>query len=273
MRFKITLRPLDPEAVLPLSYQYELGSWIYKVVARGEPDLAKFLHETGYGTQSRRFKLFSFSNLSIPRWAIKGDRLQILSSAISFKVAFLENKAASGLIGGILREAVPFSLGDKISKCRFLLEQVEEDQFVLPDQDTVHIRATSPVFVTRPKVKPNGKFGKDFLSPSVPEFWEKLTRNLWSKYDVARKEGLVSKVAAETMLRFELCSKEPRKKGIRIKAFTPEETHNIGYMFDFKLTAPRELIRLGLLAGFGEENAMGFGATEIISSQFNNLSE
>ena len=76
---------------------------------------------------------------------------------------------------------------------------------------------------------------------------------------------LVKPLPENQPVAFRLLTEHPKKRGIRIKAFTPAETKIIGYLFDFEITAPPELIRLGMLAGFGGENAMGFGAVKILN--------
>lgn len=38
MRFKLTLEVIEKQKpLLPLNYQYELSSWIYKVIDQGDP--------------------------------------------------------------------------------------------------------------------------------------------------------------------------------------------------------------------------------------------
>ncbi|RLD54679.1 MAG: CRISPR-associated endoribonuclease Cas6, partial [Bacteroidetes bacterium] len=34
--------------------------------------------------------------------------------------------------------------------------------------------------------------------------------------------------------------------------------------YKFKIKAPKELLRLGYYAGFGEKNSMGFGCCEVV---------
>jgi CRISPR-associated endoribonuclease Cas6 len=37
-----------------------------------------------------------------------------------------------------------------------------------------------------------------------------------------------------------------------------------GYLCEFELQAPAELLRLGFQAGFGEKNSLGFGCAEVV---------
>ncbi|MBP8945755.1 MAG: hypothetical protein KBG25_07665, partial [Paludibacteraceae bacterium] len=55
-----------------------------------------------------------------------------------------------------------------------------------------------------------------------------------------------------------------RQKLIRIKAGKADETFLKGFEFEFKLTAPVELMRIGYYSGFGEKNSLGFGCVEVV---------
>ena len=56
----------------------------------------------------------------------------------------------------------------------------------------------------------------------------------------------------------------PKSKLITIKSGTAAQTKVKGWVFDFELDAPRELVEVGILAGFGKENAQGFGCGELV---------
>lgn len=267
MHLDLTLKSLEKTPILPLSYQYELGCWIFRVLEKGNRNLAHFLHDGGYEHhQHRRFKFYTFSHLRVPRRDIQADRLVIKCPEIYFTISCLVEEAAQRLVLGLLRNTEPFEIGDRISRGRFLVQNVNIRLDPI-NSETVHLRTTSPLLVGRPKIKPNGKLSEDFLAPGDSDYIRYFTQNLLTKYDTAYREGLVGEADLSSPIDFKLISERPAKKGIRIRAFTPAETKNIGYLFDFQLSAPRELIRLGMLAGFGEENSMGFGAVEKVTSQ------
>lgn len=90
MRFRIELEIVDPARnILPINYQYELGSWIYNVIRNGDPRFASWLHQRGYAGQKKSFRLFTFSNLMIPARVVKGDRIEIQSATAGLMVSFL----------------------------------------------------------------------------------------------------------------------------------------------------------------------------------------
>ncbi len=79
MRFKLTIenRPENNSNIFPLNYQYKLSSWIYKILNHGNEEFTEWLHKEGYTNDYKNFKQFTFSNLIIPKYQIKGDRMQI----------------------------------------------------------------------------------------------------------------------------------------------------------------------------------------------------
>ena len=105
MRFTITLekRQNRPD-VIPINYQYELASWIYNSIARGDAAYSQWLHANGFNDGYKRFKLFTFSHLDIPQKKIFDDRLKVLSDRISFRISFLPRKSTEEFIKGVFSQ-------------------------------------------------------------------------------------------------------------------------------------------------------------------------
>jgi CRISPR-associated endoribonuclease Cas6 len=262
MQFKITFQVEQPGQLLPLSYQYELSSWIYKLIGDADSEFAEFLHQQGYAEGAKRFKLFTFSNLYVPKFEIQGDRMKVLCPEISFLASFLVPQAAQDMIMGLFNNQ-RLRLGDKISQVDLSVRGAEMSRLPELQGTAFRLRTLSPVLVGRPQNRPDGKLMHDYLHPGDEEYASYFFKNLLDKYRSAHNHGLVEEIDLEAPLAFRLRSENPKRRGIRIKAFTPGETKLIGYDFDFELQAPAALARLGLLAGFGGENALGFGAAKV----------
>ena len=82
MRFKLIIEKFERKDndLLPINYQYELASWIYKTIHYGNAEFADWLHKHGYMNDKKQFKLFTFSNLLINKIKLIKDRLQIKSN-------------------------------------------------------------------------------------------------------------------------------------------------------------------------------------------------
>lgn len=261
MQFKITLRCLDEKPILPMNYQYELSAWIYKVIQHADAEYATLLHSKGHQTPGRKsFKLFCFSQLNIPKRRAEGDRLHIESGEISFLIGFYLERTAEEFVRGLFLSQ-RFSIGDRTSRAQFMVQTVEVRPLQLPDgPGPVRIRALSPVVIARKRT--DGQHD-EYLAPDDPDFGRLLFLNLLEKYRAA--------TAAEPpgwwdtgRFVFQPVGGPPRSKLVAIKAGTAAQTKVRGHMFDFEVDAPAELLELGLLAGWGRENALGFGCGVVV---------
>lgn len=259
MQFKITLRCLDDRPVLPINYQYALSAWIYRVIQNADVEYAAFLHQRGYNTGRKSFKLFCFSQLSIPRRTIDGDRLLIQSREISFIIGFFIDRAAEEFIRGLFSEQ-HFSLGDRISRVQLVVQSVELRPLpLLAGNQPVLIRSLSPVVVARKRAD---NLPDEYLHPDDPDFGKLLFINLLDKYAAATGQAPPSWWDVERF-RFRPVGVPPKSKLITIKSGTTAQTRVKGWLFDFEVDAPKELLETGLLAGWGRMNGEGFGCGEI----------
>ncbi len=264
MNFKITLQCLDSRAVLPLSYQYELSAWIYRVIQNADSDFAAFLHQRGYHTSLlKSFKLFCFSQIDVPKRRIEGDRLHIECREVSFMIGFYVDRAAEEFIRGLFSQQ-KLRLGDRISQAEFSVHSVEMRPLHLPANANapVRIRLRSPLVVARKR--PDMRHD-EYLHPDDLDFGRLLFVNLTDKYSAAT--GLPAPAWWDaSRFGFRCLSPEPKSQLITIKSGTDAQTKVKGFRFEFELDAPRELIELGLQAGFGKMNAEGFGYGEVVGA-------
>lgn len=264
MQFQLTLQCLDAAPVLPISYQYELSAWIYRVLENADADFAQFLHQRGYQTPQRKsFKLFCFSQLDVPRRRIVGDRLHLDSREVGLMVSFYLDRAAEEFVRGLFQEQ-RFTLGDRISQAAFAVKTVEVRPLHWPaGAGPVRIRMRSPLVVARKRA--DGQ-PDEYLHPDDPDFGRLLLLNLLEKYRAALGEE-PPRFWDAAQFRFRPVGQEPRSKLITLKSGKAAQTRVRGWLFEFELDAPRELLEIGLLAGFGRMNGEGFGCGEILKER------
>lgn len=255
MRFKLTFTLTNlKERILPLNYQYELSSWIYHILNSGSPEFATWLHDHGYTDDRKQFRMFTFSNLDISHRRIQGDRLEILSQEINMIVSMLPDEMIRHFITGLFQDQ-SFTLGDRLTQVPLKVISVEG----LPEplfSVNMSFRALSPLLISFKY--PDDRYAR-YLEPVQSDYQLLFFRNLKQKYRTLIGADIPFDEKEGTL---EILS-EPRKKGILIKAGTPMESKIIGYQYDFRLTGPVELLRLGYFTGFGEKNSMGFGCGEV----------
>ena len=259
MRFKLSLN-VEHQVYgsrLPINYQYELSAWIYRIIAKGDQQYAEWLHQNGFSDEKfRKFKLFVFSNLYSPGIKYDNDRLIFRSDKASFYLSLLPEKSTEAFIKGIFCEQA-FSLGDRISKIQFNVQQVE----LIPSPDfseSFVFKAISPVVVASQEDRDHHP---QYLSPDENNYGQMIINNLKEKYRSFHNKPF----EGDEKFEFELLS-PARSKLIKIKAGTKEETKVRGFVFTFRLKADKDLLKVMYDAGMGEKNAQGFGCVEDIGS-------
>lgn len=267
MRIRLILSASDPcRSVIPVNYQYPLSSWIYHTIAESNHEFADFLHNSGFTGGNKTYKLFTFSQLTFPLkgFRVEKDRLHILNGQCKLDISFMVPAAVEHFIAGVFKNQ-HFTLADQLSQTSFTVSSVE----VLTEplfNGSIKLRLISPMVIGKQVA---GRNTAEYLAPDHVDYIRILTDNLVHKYAAALQAGLLpsTKVAngPEPLIQSEVIN-TPRRWGITIKANTPSQTKIIGYTYDFKLSAPTDLIRTGYLCGFGEKNALGMGCVEEISA-------
>ncbi len=256
MRFKLKLSLLNRnQNILPVNYQYELSSWIYKVINQSDPDFADWLHNKGFSDDKKQFRLFTFSNFMIPQREIIKDRLIINSEQFDLIISTLPEETIQHFITGIFRDR-EFTLSDRISSVGFKVNSIEA--LPVPNfTNEMSFKAISPIFVSG-KVESH-KYAQHH-SPIFEKYIPLLINNLKTKIRVFTGEESHFKVEDTKIKLFG----QPKQKGITIKVGTPQQSKLVGYQYSFRIKADAELLRMGYYCGFGEKNSLGFGCCEII---------
>lgn len=266
MRFKLTLERADQRRFIPINYQYELSSAIYRVIERGNENFSAFLHDEGYRWGSKSFRLFTFSRVFLDkqRVHINQGRIEHLGPSAELYVSFLIDQAAEEFIKGLFL-GQQFYLGDQISGVTYEVAKIESAGPVY-FQKTMHYRCISPILIK--EKRESG--GENYLDPSHPKYGELLVQNLISKWTAKAMAGIEQKSESieDLNYRFEPVGKV-YKNGVVIKQMTPQESKLIGYSFEFTLDAPVELHEIGYYSGFGHLNSQGFGCVEIKTNKEN----
>jgi len=255
MRFQLNLK-IDSHVFgnrLPINYQYELSAWIYRIIAQGDQQYAEWLHQNGFSEKHRNFRLFVFSNLYSPGTKFEKDRLIFTSDKASFCLSLLPEKSTEAFVKGIFREQ-EFTLGDRVSKVQFRVQQVE----MLPPPDFLDnfvFKTLSPVVVS---VGEENHQHPRYVSPEEKDYGQLIINNLIEKYRLFYQKEF----EGDASFKFELMS-PARSKLIRIKAGTKEETRVRGYMFTFRLETDKKLLKVMYESGIAEKNSQGFGFVEV----------
>jgi CRISPR-associated endoribonuclease Cas6 len=257
MRFQITLliEPSERGKILPINYQYELSSWIYKVLNEGDPIFSAWLHSHGYKTKEKPFRLFTFSRLFIEKIKVKGDRLMVLSNKAKLIISFLPDEIITPFILGLFKDR-HLVLGDNFTQVAFDVSTVENLKPV-KFEDEMTFSTISPLFVD---FLESGVKNKKHLSPNAENYSQIVSINLREKFRAFNGKEPDPEWEDVKIIPLDV----PKPKTITIKTGTPQQTQIKAYNYNFKITGAPELIKVGYYGGFGGLNSQGFGCVERI---------
>ena len=300
MRIKTTFST-DKSGVIDFNYQHQIQALIYGFLSKSNPDYSQWLHQQGFVYKNdKRFKFFAFSGISFhcPIKIIRSNGLNGLSGFIglngfsfkashispftfSFQIASPVDKFIQHLIEGIFGECQEVRLGKQtFSVCRVetLADPLETTTGASSSNGLNSLNRLnslnglnclllkpleSPLFIKKPM--PPGQ--QDiYLFPGDNGYEELLNQNLMHKY-----ETLFGKPYQGETLKFYFLE----TNGKSVKQFTVfkkrldgsvNPIHIKGTLQPFTVTGPKELIKIGLECGFGQNNSMGCGYVEVVQT-------
>lgn len=256
MRLLLTLQH-QPNQPLPINYQWLIASWIYRTLEKADPEFSHWLHERGFGHHGKQYKLFTFGNLDPLRYRIdKAARAFVLAQPPTrLLLSFYVDEAIQHFVVGLFKDQC-FTLNSGPFRVNFEvvgLEMLPKPNF----QNRLRFHLLTPLCVSR---RLDNQRYADYLHPDEPDYGELLVRNLLHKQQALQQQTAgvdPTPFEIDFSYRFE-CLSEPRSKLLTIKGVQVR-----GFLFDFALTAPAELLEIGYYAGFGEKNSgLGMGMVE-----------
>lgn len=230
--------------ILPLHYNYLVQSAIYNSIS---DKLADFLHNVGYSTEKRTFKLFSFSRLNGLYKIYPKDNKIKFYSPISLTITSPIDEFCQDLVNTLLTKGyMRFSNYDlKIEHINLRKVKVDENEVV--------IKTLSPITVYRTFFKADGTKYTCFFQPGEIQFRNLILDNLLRKYKALYKEDF------ETSNFNIYPIVKTRQHIIKYK-----NTVIKAYSGNMKISGPKELIQLMIDGGGGAKNSQGFGCIDIL---------
>ena len=259
MRFKLILS-VKAESfgnILPVSYQYELSAAVYRRFRENMEPYLHWLSSNGFPpVDDCRNRLFSFSNLYIPRIKVENDRLYILVKKIQMWISFLPGRGTRELVEKLFL-GTTFVLGDKLSRVELTVDEIVECPVPEFGRETEYLALSPIVFMMA-----RSNRSMEYIGPENPDYADCFHRTVLEKYEKIFGRPF----DGNSDFSFQLLS-EPKRKGIFMMRFTPEESKVIGYMYKFRLSMDPILHRILYDTGAGEKVNLGFGCVEILRQE------
>ncbi|GAB4340612.1 MAG: CRISPR-associated endoribonuclease Cas6 [Calditrichia bacterium] len=256
MRLLLILKVSEEHQILPINYFFPLSCALRDLLRKIDPERAPWLREIGYSGGFEQFRLFTFSHIMLPNYRREGDRLLIYSTVVKLVFSLHLPQKAAGFLASYLKGKT-IRVADSASRAVFRVDKVRILR--IPSfGNTARFHTLSPICVTRRGF--NNR--RIYLAPDHEMFVKNLLKGLRRRY-AAIHNGNARPELLEGPLdyQFKFLS-EPKSRLITLRQ-TPEPQQAKGWLFDFELTAPPELLELGYYCGFGERNHYGFGCVEV----------
>lgn len=232
---------LDEPLVLPINYNHIIQAVIYRTLSV-MPDYIDFLHNRGYSSGHRQYKMFQFSQLK-GKYRIKEKNI-IFYSFIELEIRSPEPLLIQLLDGGFRYCGITF--GQKSYKnIRTKINDftVEKDELIVKTVTPIVVYSTDST--TKYTV---------YYSPEDIEFYEEIQNNAYRKYQAyygVEPDSYVEIKKASDMTAKKLVTKY---QGSYIEA----------WYGNFILFGKRKYLDFLYQTGLGSKNSQGFGMFNII---------
>lgn len=266
MNLKIKLKAINSRHISP-NYNYALSAAIYKLLRFGSKEFALFLHEKGYKSNGRTYKLFTYS-LRFEKIRFSNGIIELLSPNVYLNISSpLVEEFVKNFVIGILQEQ-QFEIYAEYTKTLFSIEQAE----LIPEADIyseMKFKMLSPMVVSTYKLF-NGKKSQYYFryDDNINEINRVFNQNLFNKFKLIHNKDYNGE---PVKLRWDdNYIKNQKTKGRRIskKISITKDLNDIidiiAIQTPFTIKGEPELIKVGYQCGFGEKNSMGFGMAEVV---------
>lgn len=244
--------------LIPINYQYHLSSFVYRTIEASDSEYSKWLHEKGFESGKKKFKLFTFSSLRIPKYRLNGSTMEIQSDKMDLIVSMLSDKTIEHFIIGMF-ENQRMKIYDNVTEAEFYITTVES--LPLPEfKECMRFKTLSPIIISK-RIEHKGKESEYYMNPDDEDYFEYLKRNIKEKY-IAYCLQSNTKINDYKLENFKLLNKY-RSKLITIKEGMEDETQVRAYNYNFEISGDPEFLKFAYTTGFGKMNSLGFGCVEV----------
>ncbi len=225
-------------AALPLANKHAVAGLLYHMVS-SKADYADMLHQRGYPHGGKPLKLFTFSDLT-GSYQIQGKRI-VYRDRIEIRVRSHDPMFVRCLLLSAEKNRNYQLCGNAL----FLESYKVEDPMI--EKDRLMIRTLSPITVHTTTAD-----GKTlYFAPTDQAFYQAIADNAAAKL---RALSMVEQRPITLELGGECSKLVTTYKGIYIN----------GWRGTFRLSGPKDVLKLLYNTGLGDRNSQGFGMFEII---------
>lgn len=239
VKYKLTF-PLEEKIILPIQYQHILQSALLAWI--DDSTYQTFLHDTGFSSGKRTYKLYTFSKIYGKFELDKKNKNIIFSDAIHLYISSCDKRYLTYMIKNIISNR-PLSL----KEYKLTLDGVGCIEEAC-DKNVCKVRTLSPIAVSSTLMRGDGIKKRYYYNPREREYSDMIRDNLLRKY-----RAFYEKEPVDTQFHIKLVDKG-KESFVFYKREVIKAWNGI-----FQIEGSKELIELALNVGLGERNSAGFG--------------
>jgi len=250
LRIKVELIS-ENKITLPTGYNSIIQGLIYNFF---DKNTAKWLHNTGFAYEKRKFKMFSFSPF------LERASFDKINKTFTFpqNISFYFSSPVDWLIEQF---ATNFIKQDfiQINSQKAYINSVNVLKNPEISKNSIKIRAITPIEVHSTLKKENGKKLTHYYTPFDKEFKELINANLKKKWHSLFNKECTFNISIEPLF--------TGNKFERIQYFgTNKDRRTLikGWKGYYQLDGELEFLKFAYSAGLGSRNSAGFGMWEVM---------
>ena len=261
--YNILFRQIRGSDKLSYNIASILGAALNKKIGEVDSEVGDFLHNKGYGSGRRNFKLFSHRLRPLSYQASTDGMLLTDDSLISWNVRFYDSKLAKIFEKSMLLYP-KWNLGDQFGHHEWEVVKSEQVHKRPRFSSIMKYRVVNPAVISISDEKTRKPFYLTFKT-NHELILKQIKKNLSHKAQVLYGFGTASHDLEEGLEDMSIkILNTPKRKQLTFKETQKYPQKFNGNIFDFELVAPREVQELIYYGGFMEKTAMGCGYLKVI---------
>ncbi len=245
----------DSHITIKQSYNNILQGLIYQFLDKID---AAWLHDNGFQNGSRSFKLFTFSGIRERGAVDRRAQTFKFSNKISFYLSSPVDWIMTQFASNIIRSRNLNFGGNTVS-----VESISVLKNQAIDNDSITIRALTPIEVHSTLIKPDGKKLTYYYNPFEGEFSRLVNDNLKKKWNAFYKKESLGDISIKSLFT------GSRNEKIRYFVNGGRKIVIKGWVGKYELSGNMELLKFALDAGLGSRGSQGFGMIEMAANRRN----
>lgn len=253
--------------IIPINYQSEISNWIFTSLAKAGSELAAYTQQIGYDITTHHFKQFTFSPLAIFPYEMDQVRqeFKLLGNQVKISISIYLDAAFEQHVVSLFRQT-PLQLGMLEGKPAYF--EVKHWQ-ILPKpnfRETLQYKAVAPISITITEDAPTNN---PYILPDSEHYDISFFTHLVRRFKAARQYKSLSGLKLldpSYPMHFRLIG-QAKSRLIHLKHTHEGFTQLRGFVYEFEVSMPQEIMEYAFYCGFGEFPHLGFGFVEFREEQ------